>query len=162
MIITQGIHWVEPAQNVSFRSSLSKQINAWKIAWEDGDIKDIKAHYAESFSNGPQNRANWLQAQNALLTKAGSNNFELSDLSMFKYPGAPGMVVVSFNKEYADTYTDQNERMRQYWQIDEHDVWSIVYEGSAQYQPIHFKGIPEAVRPALADEVQRRANDAGS
>ncbi len=162
VIITQGINWVEPSQNVSFRSSLSRQINAWKTAWENGDIKKIKAHYAKSFSNGLQNRANWLQAQNALLAKAGSNNFELSDLSIFKYPGASGMVVVSFNKEYADTYTDQNERMRQYWQIDEHDVWSIVYEGPAQYQPIHFKGIPEAVRPALADEVQRRANDVGS
>jgi murein L,D-transpeptidase YafK len=162
VIITQGINWVDPAQIMPFRSTLSSQIDAWKNTWEDGDIEEIKAYYAVSFSNGSRNRTNWLQSQDAILAQAGTNNFELSDLSMFKYPGAPEMVVVSFNKEYADNDADQNERIRQYWQLDEHDVWRIVYQGSAQYQPVHFKGIPDAVRPTLADEVQRRADGVGS
>ncbi len=162
VIITQGITWVEPAQNTPFRENLFRQINAWKNTWEDGNIEEIKAYYAESFSSGPQNRANWLQAQSALFAQAGSNKFELSDLSMFKYPGVSGMVVVSFSKEYADDGDSQNARIRQYWQLSEHDIWSIVYEGPAQYQPIHFKGIPDAVRPTLADEVQRRAQKLGS
>ena len=162
VIITQGIDWVDPAQNTPFRSSLSRQINAWKNIWKDGEIEQIKAYYAESFSSGPRNRENWLRAQNTLLKQAGYKEFELSDLSMFKYPDASGVVVVSFNKEYADSIAHQNERIRQYWQLGEHDVWSIIYEGPAQYQPIHFKGIPDAVRPTLADEVQRRAENVGS
>jgi murein L,D-transpeptidase YafK len=157
VIITQQVNWVDKAQNAYFRLSLSKQIEAWRSDWEDGNIEDISRYYAKSFSNGSLNRQAWLQTQSTFLTRSSFNKFELSDVSMFRYPGTPRMVVVSFDKEYVGNNASERSRVRQYWRLDENDAWGIVYEGPAQYQPVHFKGIPNAVRPTLADEVQRRA-----
>ena len=162
VIITQQINWVGKAQNTLYRISLAKQIGAWKKGWESGNINSVSRYYADSFRNGKFNREDWLQTQNKFVTHSGVNKFTLSDVSMFKYPGAPRMVVVSFSKQYAGENAAKSSRIRQYWQLDEQNVWGIVYEGSAQYQPIHFRGIPRAVRPTLADEVQRLSQGLGS
>ena len=162
VIITQRINWVDDAQNDLYRISLSKQIEAWRSDWEAGNISDIGRYYAGSFSNGNLNRNDWLEAQYTLLTQSGTNKFNLDDLSILKYPGTPRMVVVSFNKEFSGITATELSRVRQYWYLDKDDKWGIVYEGPAEYQPIHFKGIPNAVRPTLADEVQRRSKRLGS
>ncbi len=161
VIITQKINWVGKAQNTLYRISLAKQIGAWKKDWESGNINAISRHYADSFRNGNLNRETWLQTQNKRIAHPETNKFKLSDVSMFKYPGTPRMVVVSFNKEYSASNSNPS-RVRQYWRLNEQDAWDIVYEGPAQYQPIHFKGIPNAVRPTLADEVQNLSTGLGS
>ncbi|MCP4011427.1 MAG: L,D-transpeptidase [Proteobacteria bacterium] len=162
VIITQRINWVDKTQNALYQLSLSKKIEAWRSDWEDGNMKKIGRYYSSSFSNGNLNRNAWLKAQNTLFTQPGSNNFELDDISMFKYPGTQRMAVVSFNKEYQSDNASERRRIRQYWLLENNDTWRIVYEGPAEYQPIHFKGIPNAVRPTLADEVQHRNNGLGS
>ncbi len=154
VIITQQINWVEKAQNTRFSLAVSKQIEAWRNDWASGNINQIRPHYARSFSDGSLDRETWLSAQKKALDLSASNEFELSDLSMFKYPGVSGLVVVSFNKEYLTDIAFERSRIRQYWGLVGEETWRIVYEGPAEYQLVHFKGIPEAIRPALADEVR--------
>ena len=155
VLITQRINWVEKAQNTRFSLAISRQIEAWRNDWVSGDINQIRQYYARSFSDGNMDRETWLRTQKKVLDLSASNKFELSDISMFKYPGVSGLVVVSFNKEHLTNIASERSRIRQYWaKVGGEEAWTIVYEGPAEYQPVHFKGIPEAVRPTLADEVR--------
>ena len=155
VLITQRINWVEKAQNTRFSLAISRQIEAWRNDWVSGDINQIRQYYARSFSDGNMDRETWLRTQKKVLDLSTSNKFELSDLSMFKYPGVSGLVVVSFNKEHLTNIASEPNLIRQYWaKVEGEEGWTIVYEGPAEYQPVHCKGIPEAVRPALADEVR--------
>ena len=155
VIITDQINWVEKSQNIGFQQTVSKNIEAWRSSWASGDMDQINRYYAHSFSNGILKRDSWLKAKEKVLMSSISNEFEIRDLSIFKYPGVSGLVVVSFYKEYLKDIKSERSPIRQYWGLDGGKDWRIFYEGPAEYQPIHFKGIPKAVNPILVDESRR-------
>ncbi len=55
---------------------------------------------------------------------------QLSDVSMFLYPGRNDLAVVSFWQDYSSSNLSNKMRKRQYW-IREGDTWKILYEGAA-------------------------------
>lgn len=115
-------------------------------------MDNVEAYYSSSFHNGKLGRTDWLTQQRDKLSGVSQGEIQIDDLSIFKYPDNPSLVVASFDRGYQTDSASVSERMRQYWRMDETGEWSIVYEGRASYQPVHFKGIPDAVRPVLASE----------
>lgn len=152
VVITQKINWVNNTLNDELRQTLNREIDDWRSDWSFGDMAKVEAYYAANFHNGSLNRQDWLMQQRALLSSVSSNGIQINDLSIFKYPDNPSLVVASFDRLYQTDSVLKSERMRQYWRMDETGNWSIVYEGKADYQTVHFKGIPDAVRPVLAGE----------
>lgn len=156
VIITQQINWVEKARNLQNQRDVATQIMAWKDDWASGDFKRISPNYGPSFSDGMMKRNAWLNYQKKALVRAGPKKFELSDLSIFRYPDDPKLVVVSFSKEFPADANLRSERIRQYWRLNPIGAWQIVFERPAEYLPVHFQGIPEAIRPLLAEDVRQQ------
>jgi len=152
VIITQQMHWVDAGQNQPLRDSIVEAIEVWKTNWAVGRMDRVQLSYAESFKHGKLNRDDWLSRQRDTPANTAAGGFAIDDLSIFKYPGDSSLVVASFDRIYQTDTASRSERMRQYWQMNGKNGWRIVYEGKAGYQPVHFKGIPEAVRPVLAGE----------
>jgi hypothetical protein len=51
----------------------------------------------------------------------------LLNLSVFRNPGAPGLITVTFEQDYRSSNLAQKTRKRQYW-IEEGGRWRIAYE----------------------------------
>ena len=152
VVITEQINWVNNTRNDQLRQTLKREIDDWRSDWSFGDMENVQAYYASSFHNGKLNRDDWLAQQREIFASASQGGIQIDDLSFFKYPGNSSLVVASFDRSYQTDSATKSERMRQYWRMDETGDWTIVYEGKAGYQPVHFKGIPDAVRPVLASE----------
>ena len=152
VVITQQINWVDNRRNDQLRQTLKRAIDSWRSDWSSGTMEDVESYYASNFHNGTLNRDKWLRQQREILSTVSSDEIKIDDLSIFKYPGNSSLVVASFDRLYQTDSATKSERMRQYWRMDDSGEWYIVYEGAAGYQPVHFKGIPDAVRPVLAGE----------
>jgi len=152
VVITRQINWVNNTRNDRLRQTLKREIDGWREDWSLGDMDNVEAYYSSSFHNGKLGRTDWLTQQRDKLSGVSQGEIQIDDLSIFKYPDNPSLVVASFDRGYQTDSASVSERMRQYWRMDETGEWSIVYEGRASYQPVHFKGIPDAVRPVLASE----------
>jgi murein L,D-transpeptidase YafK len=154
VIITQKMNWVDRSQNDRFQKLALKRMKEWRDDWASGNWKQIGRHYSPSFNDGSLNRDQWLNAQQEI--NPASRSFNMGDLSIIKYPNTPGLMVITFNKTYPSGNPSKNIKIRQYWHAGTTGNWRVIYEGPAVYEPIHFKGIPEAVRPALAIKVRKR------
>lgn len=152
VVITQQINWVNNERNDQLRQTLKREIDGWRSDWSIGNIVNVEAYYATSFHNGKLSRSDWLMQQRETLSSLSPGDIQIQDLSILKYPGNSSLVVASFDRVYPADASLTTERMRQYWRMNEAGDWHIVYEGNADYQAVHFKGIPDAVRPVLASE----------
>lgn len=152
VVITQQINWVDDTRNDQLRQTLKREIDNWRMDWSLGDTDDVASYYAANFHNGKLSRDDWLAQQRENFSSDSSGEIQIKDLSIFRYPGNSSLVVASFDRIYQANASSISERMRQYWRVDESGDWYIVYEGKADYQAVHFKGIPNAVRPVLASE----------
>ncbi len=152
VVITQQIHWVNRAENETLRQTVNQAIDRWRADWNIGAMDKIESSYAEDFRHQKLDRNTWLKQQRKAPANVAAGGFRVSDLSLFKYPGNSSLVVASFDRIYQTDVSSRSERLRQYWRMDVTGQWQIVYEGNAGYQPVHFKGIPDAVRPVLAGD----------
>jgi hypothetical protein len=55
---------------------------------------------------------------------------QLSDVSLFLYPGKEEVAVATFEQDYTSSNLSNRMKKRQYW-IKEGGNWRIVYEGAA-------------------------------
>ena len=55
---------------------------------------------------------------------------DITDKSMFLYPGEKGLLVVTFKQDYKSNNVERKFVKRQYWRRQQDGTWRIVYEGS--------------------------------
>ena len=88
----------------------------------------------------------WVNHKRRVAKKKTFIELDLSDVSVFAYPGEKDLLVVTFNQDYRSSNFDQYSRKRQYWRKETDGDWKIVYENRAKYLPIHYRGIPSSAR----------------
>ncbi len=162
VIITRQVNWATKSSILEQRNSLAAQIENWRNSWASGEMQAVAQYYADTFRSGSQTKQSWLSNINTASPLIGSNSFQVSDLSLFKYPGEQDLVVATFNKEFLSDVASERRQMRQYWKMSPLGDWRIVYEGPAEYQAVHFKGIPRAVMPSIAEQLGHQSNAGGS
>ena len=83
---------------------------------------------SNEFNSGGRDYEAW--ALNARVSYADARfiNVELSDVSIFAYPGQE-IVVATFDQSYESNNVSQKSKKRQYWKRDELQRWKIIYEG---------------------------------
>ncbi len=129
VIITGQIEWSDDEDHKE-RAELLQAIEQWRSDWASRNTDAYLAHYASDFSTGSTNLQAF--AEQKRLVNSGKTwiKVKLSDMSLFPYPGKPGLVVVDFQQDYDSNNLSNRMNKRQYW-IKRNGRWQIVYEGAA-------------------------------
>lgn len=130
MIISQKIDWVKPEAVHSDRDALRKAVEHWRLDWESRDSDRYLQHYSKAFSAGKQDHNAWAQHKRRVNAGKSWIKVGVDQVSMFLYPGAENLAVVTFDQDYASSNISNKMRKRQYWQL-ENGSWRIIYEGTA-------------------------------
>ena len=130
VIISERIDWVEPAATQAMRSGLAQSVEHWRHDWESRSTDKYLQYYARSFAAGDQGRAAWAAQKRRVNASKEWIKVQLSDVSMFLYPGRDDLAVVNFMQDYSSSNLSNKMRKRQYW-IKQDGNWKILYEGAA-------------------------------
>ncbi len=130
VIISGGVDWVAESDLSRVRSSLEETFEAWRRDWESRDTDRYLGHYSASFSSGSMNLSRWADQKRAVNAGKTWVKVKMGEVSMFLYPGAEPLAVVTFVQDYQSNNLGNVMRKRQYW-LREGDAWKIAYEGAA-------------------------------
>jgi len=145
--ITGETEWITSDEAQSRGRYFAELVERWRLSRESGDAQTRRQYYSSSFGQIDLEDKPFLNYETPEIARVVS---EISDLSLFAYPGDSALVVATFDTHNIDNTELPNGRIRQYWRKEADDQWRIVHEGSAVYRPVHFRGIPEAIMPVIA------------
>ena len=127
VIISNNIEWLSKDDWQHERDSLLAVVDAWRSSWEARDDALYADNYATAFLSDGQNRAAWLARKRAVNAGKKWIKVGVSNISMFRNPGAEDYVLVTFDQNYRSNNLSGSMKKRQYW-IKESGRWKIVKE----------------------------------
>ena len=130
VIISNSVEWLSFDDWQSERSALNKKIEEWRADWESRDVERYLKHYSPKFQSKEANFEQFASQKRKVNAGKSWVKVKLSNLSMFRNPGAEELVVTTFEQDYQSNNLNNQMKKRQYW-IREDGQWKIVYEGVA-------------------------------
>jgi murein L,D-transpeptidase YafK len=130
VIIAERVDWVQEPAAQALRAGLTQRVERWRQDWESRNSDHYLQHYARSFASADTSLAEWSAQKRRVNASKEWIKVQLSDMSMFLYPGRNDLAVVNFWQDYSSSNLSNKMRKRQYW-IREGDTWKILYEGAA-------------------------------
>ena len=130
VIISNSVEWLAFDDWQSERSALNKKIEEWRADWESRDVERYLKHYSPKFQSKEANFEQFASQKRKVNAGKSWVKVKLSNLSMFRNPGAEELVVTTFEQDYQSNNLNNQMKKRQYW-IREDGQWKIIYEGAA-------------------------------
>ena len=130
VIIANGIEWTSADAARNLRKELAQVHDSWRRDWESLDTESYLKHYSTQFSSPTQNYKAWASYKRQVNAGKSWIKIKVDNVSIFFYPGAEELAVVTFEQNYASSNLSGQTHRRQYWK-KESGGWKIVYEGMA-------------------------------
>ena len=127
VVISQGIQWRDPAHWEADRKGFLDAFARWKKDWESLDTDRYLAHYSTHFRTDGRDLAAWKAKKGRVNAGKSWVKVGIDDLSLFAYPGAQDMMMVTFEQDYRSSNMSKKTLKRQYW-VREGGDWRIVHE----------------------------------
>ena len=148
VIISPSINWVTAESIGLVRHVLLEKIEQWRTSWTDRNAGAHLAFYSSRFLADSKDYQDSIQPEEKI---SSTLSVATSDISLFKYPATPGLVVATFNITHWRKEGESSLRIRKYWQLESDGQWRIIHEGPATFKSVHFKGIPKNLVPVMAE-----------
>ena len=154
VIIVEDLKILSEGNRDRLQRTLISRLKQWRHAVASNNINHVLRYYSEEFSNGEDAdqlmvATGALEATSPLVTDVNYSesikdkaDISLHDISMFLYPGEQDLVVVSFRQNLSISDTISTTNIRQYWKREQDGAWRIVQQDNADFEPVHFRGIP--------------------
>ena len=127
VVIGHAVEWQESHRWESDRESFLGAFGRWKADWESRDAERYFAHYSAEFRNDSRELAAWKAAKRKTNGAKTWIKVGVDDLSLFAYPGAKDMMMVTFEQDYRSSNLSNRTVKRQYW-VRETGGWRILHE----------------------------------
>ncbi|MBI4005447.1 MAG: L,D-transpeptidase family protein [Gammaproteobacteria bacterium] len=130
VLLAQDIKWISVEEWQASQRDYMQFIEQWRSDWESRDVELYLRHYAKDYSGLGKDYKSWVEYKRHVTPSKSFIRVNISDTSMFLYPGEPGVLVVTFDQDYQSDNVHRRFVKRQYWRRDRDGKWKIVYEGS--------------------------------
>lgn len=130
VVLTRDIKWLSVADWKARQKKFDRFVDQWRRDWESRDADLYLSHYSPKYSGLGKDYESWVEYKRRVNSSKKFINIDISDKSMFLYPGEDGLLVVTFRQEYKSNDTHRQFVKRQYWRMEKDGTWKIVYEGS--------------------------------
>ncbi len=132
VIITESIDWISVADWKKRQHALEIYVEQWRKDWESKDVTRYLSHYSTDYSGLGKDYESWVKYKKRVNPSKKFIKVELSDTSMFLYPGEQEqLMVVTFVQDYKSDNFKRRFTKRQYWRLEDDGQWRIIYEGAA-------------------------------
>ena len=105
-------------------------LEQWRKDWESRDAELYLRHYSRDYSGLGKDYKDWVQYKRRVNPSKNFIRVNLTDRSMFLYPGNERILVVTFVQDYTSNDVRRRFTKRQYWRREDDGKWRIIYEGS--------------------------------
>jgi murein L,D-transpeptidase YafK len=124
LVIATRTEWLEREQWLAQRKNVLDKLDAWKSDWESRDPDLYFGHFSGRFLSDAGNA--WQESKRRNISQKEWIRVNMSDISIYLYPGAT-LAVVSFTQSYSsDKFNDVTPK-RVYMQQDR-GQWRIALE----------------------------------
>ena len=130
VILADKIEWISTSAWKSRQSQFDSYVEQWRKDWESRDADLYLSHYSRKYSGLGKDYDSWVAYKRRVNPTKRFIKVDISEKSMFLYPGEDGLLVVTFEQDYASDNMKRKFVKRQYWQMGKDGHWRIVYEGS--------------------------------
>jgi murein L,D-transpeptidase YafK len=127
VIIAPGMEWMDRDEWLAERSALLAQLGRWRQDWERRDAKSFLGNYSSQFVSPDSSRDLWVKGKRGAIAGKSWIKVNLTNLSMFRHPGAGNIMVVTFDQDYSSDRFSTSTRKRQYWRLED-GRWKILFE----------------------------------
>lgn len=130
VIIANGVEWASAEAARAVRQELTQAVESWRRDWESLKTETYLKHYSRKFAAGGMRYESFAEHKRSVNAGKTWLKVKVDNISMFAYPGAGDLAVVTFDQDYDSSNLSGQSRKRMYWQ-KENGGWKIVYEGKA-------------------------------
>jgi murein L,D-transpeptidase YafK len=130
VILAKEINWVSTNEWQGRQTEYVQLIEQWRKDWESRDAELYLRHYSKDYSGLGKDYAEWVQYKRRVNPSKRFIKVNITDTSIYSYPGVPGLLVVTFEQDYHSDNFHKRFVKRQYWRKEKDGKWKIIYEGS--------------------------------
>ena len=131
VIISDSIDWVSKQEWQKRSDDYEKFVETWRQDWESRDANLYLRHYSKEYSGLGKDYDSWVEYKRRVNPSKKFIKVNLTDTSIFLYPGEDQLMVVTFDQDYASDNFHKKFTKRQYWRKETDGQWRIIYEGAA-------------------------------
>jgi len=131
VIISDSINWITKQGWKKRRDNYELFIEQWRQDWESRDVNLYLRHYSKEYSGLGKDYESWVEYKRRVNPSKKFIKVNLTDTSMFLYPGEEQLMVVTFIQDYLSDNFHRKFTKRQYWRMEKDGQWRIIYEGVA-------------------------------
>lgn len=131
VIISESIDWVSKKEWKKRRGNYEMFVETWRKDWESRDVNLYLRHYSKEYSGLGKDYKSWVEYKRRVNPSKKFIKVNLTNTSMFLYPGEAQLMVVTFIQDYASDNFRRKFTKRQYWRMEDDGQWRIIYEGAA-------------------------------
>ncbi|MEM7027516.1 MAG: L,D-transpeptidase family protein, partial [Pseudomonadota bacterium] len=131
VIITEKIDWISRQEWTQKQQGYAKFIEQWRQDWESKNADKYLSHYSKDYAGLGKDYHSWVAYKKRVNPSKKFIKVDISNKSMFMYPGDDSLLVVTFVQDYKSDNFQRRFTKRQYWQKEADGKWRIIYEGAA-------------------------------
>lgn len=130
VILAQQVEWISPREWQAQQETFRGYVEQWRKDWESRNTERYLSHYSRDYLGLGMDYEEWVRYKRKVNTEKQFIRVNLSDTSIYLYPDAAKIMVVTFEQDYSSNTVKRHYRKRQYWQLEKDGKWRIFYEGS--------------------------------
>ena len=129
VLAEDDLEWLsEPDQHES--ADVLQAIERWESQWENNNIDEYLSNYHRDFSDFRRNLAQWKTYKTRVNGAKSFIDVDISDLSVFAYPGEENLVVSRFYQNYESSNYKWQGWKQLLWRRNDQGIWQILFEGN--------------------------------
>ena len=130
VILARKLNWIARDGWQQRQKLYESFIETWRLDWESMDVDLYLRHYAMDYSGLGKDYESWVAYKRRVTSNKQFIKINLTDTSVFLYPGEKDLLVVTFMQDYESNNYRKRFIKRQYWRQESNGEWKIIYEGS--------------------------------
>lgn len=129
MVLAKDLQWLTDA-NQHESADVMQAIEHWETQWESKNNEGYLSTYHEDFTDFRRNLSEWKTYKTRVNGAKSYIRVDLSDMSVFAYPGEENLVVSRFYQKYESSNYNWKGWKQLFWRRNEQGNWQIIYEGN--------------------------------
>lgn len=135
VLIGSNMKWIDQKTWVAQQKEIQQYVEKWRVDWESQEHSRYITNYSKQYRDASRDFNSFSAYKQRVNASKRFIKVGLKDISLFRYPNDPNLMVATFNQDYqSDNYNGESIK-RQYW-VKEEGRWKIAYEGDPS------RGIP--------------------
>ena len=127
VVIGEQVQWRAPNAWESERESILSAFEKWRTDWESRDTARYLSNYSRNFRSESRDFASWSAKKKQVNSGKSWIKVSVKDMSMFLYPGATNLMMITFEQDYRSNNMSRRTMKRQFWSRED-GRWRIVHE----------------------------------